>query len=1108
MDYNALSNTLASLLFQPEQHGLDEDDDGWVSLAELQKFLPKKVVIENILKNSSNHGYELNPDGTHIRITDEWVPLRGNLDVDLQNQPRRLTMEEIDFITSHVPYAMSADPTAAEVARNGVVAWIRNQLLEISLEPNAVGNLKDQIVIYHFDSLVIIGSAEWTISATAEGATLTQMALNSFHSSGSSKSVSVGIEPLKEIISAKAELSNESCTIYYNNKEATYEEVLDSRSYIVGTNVGDLIKDFDIDAPSTLKQYWWHGMSQALLGKTAPQSAQVLRLYLNLVEMYKQKVTIADIVRALEQDSVKGIVCIYGPMSDGILDIYPRANVYENLKEFEHIVAANTVGEKYQIAKAKDDKERGDENPAQITHDIPQDLAERVFLSDIVYDSFATLRVKGIKNIKSIHPVISPVWRMVINEKKHKGLTSEEKEYIVLNQDLGYQSNQVWDVFYNRAIMRQTGLVEGNLAALCELAGIGVIGEPETHDRLIVVLPNDCYTTYDGDSVLKVDGKFYRLISASKQEGSYTRTIDDEDIIVVDKYIPASAFTKLNYSKDQITELLELTFVKLGDQYFVRPDWNTKNYNAIDARHQEDDKKITNLDEIDKFIKKNALQQEGYLETLSARGNDEAEKDKVREFVSRSEIKNINDEYIRTVDPKLLYFKEGKTNATSAQQQAVYELIVNKKIEREIRALRPNEYVNQKVARDKRERDEKIKQNAKDKIKGEVPRTPLMKAAEFVIADTVGSNLKELLALPNVDKTRTVCNNLHAIRDALGIEAAYAYGVKLLSQINTNSGSYVHPIHVMNIIEFICSRGRCYGPNFTGISRQPGGHLSLASLEKAGKVFTSAALPGKKEFAGNVSAAIVMGVRAPVGTGVCDVAQDITIDGQQRTFMNDELFDCLQYDDESIRIKEQGLDGLGPVDYELRYQKAKGEEGTVDDVLAGIEALGLNYEYTDSDLAWNNKQGEMVSTVTKEGVSRRTPSKEKTALMDDTLFYKVGRLTEQKVVEPESFGILGDHNLSGGLVTDIPDIERYGVDIDVPVDLMDMLNEYTQIKEEEKTKALPEEVAVVKALPVSKIRVLPSLSGVVLKQGEIAERREVVDVKPIDVESLANALGK
>ena len=229
-----------------------------------------------------------------------------------------------------------------------------------------------------------------------------------------------------------------------------------------------------------------------------------------------------------------------------------------------------------------------------------------------------------------------------------------------------------------------------------------------------------------------------------------------------------------------------------------------------------------------------------------------------------------------------------------------------------MKELNPGEYVTNKINEAKRQYKAQVSEKTNEIIKEhkKIPvgiiRPDIMKAAELVIADTEGSNYKELLALHSVDKKRTTSNNMHVMSGVIGIEAARTLIIKQLYNTISNTGSYVHPANIMFIAEFITSRGVPYGTTFTGISRQPGGHLSLATVERAGQTFTKHALHGRKEDIRNVSASISVGARMHVGNGMFDIAQNITENGKSVTLINDDVFTAHKRDDEAIKkLKEK-----------------------------------------------------------------------------------------------------------------------------------------------------------------------------------------------------------
>src|SRR5690606_12018132 len=100
--------------------------------------------------------------------------------------------------------------------------------------------------------------------------------------------------------------------------------------------------------------------------------------------LYAYKLTMENVVRVIEKD--QPVICVFSPMSVGIIDIYPI--------------------EKEITSKLKN---------MQI---ISYEKAPLVFLSMIVIPALDKLKVSGITGIDQIFPVSSPVLQIVKEESK------------------------------------------------------------------------------------------------------------------------------------------------------------------------------------------------------------------------------------------------------------------------------------------------------------------------------------------------------------------------------------------------------------------------------------------------------------------------------------------------------------------------------------------------------------------------------------------------------------------------------------------------------------------------------------------------------------------
>ena len=419
-----------------------------------------------------------------------------------------------------------------------------------------------------------------------------------------------------------------------------------------------------------------------------------------------------------------------------------------------------------------------------------------------------------------------------------------------------------------------------------------------------------------------------------------------------------------------------------------------------------------------------------------------------------------------------------------------------------IKEMKPSEYVMYKITTAKRAHRDEVNRLTNERITqaGRLPeqqrqayikasinlaRPLIVTSSEFVIAETDGSNLKELMALPSIDKTRTTCNNMYTITNTLDIEAARTLVIRSLYNTISNTGSYVHPANIMFIAEFITSRGEPYGATYTGISRQPGGHLSLATLERAGKVFTQNALHGRKEDIRNVSASVAVGTRAAIGDGMFDIAQDIIENDEVKTLMNDDLFTAHLRDDNT------------------KFATYKPSQPTVQttDIMSAIENIVFDEEeeeITTPAINYDITTIETVETIepSKRKIVYRVPSE----LAEVRHFIKTGYPTaevekinittvERKIELPQ---FVEQPIISQGLIPLSEFIPSLTETEGLPSELDDLLKQFMLSEEEPQLESFP-----VITLPRVTIPEFPA-TGVNIARDIIDVRREQVrDLEPL-----------
>src|SRR3990167_10363828 len=552
----------------------------------------------------------------------DWVQKPG-INVSAETKPRHLTDDEITAIIEVTPDVASLDKIASRQARSDILDWLRTELRAVQLTPAGVQEMKNNIVRMFETSRVEPYTSVGITTAEALGAIITQMSLNSFHTSGSAQSVSVGFLAVQELIYARKNRKKEITHIHFTDKTMTYVDVLNKRIDLVEVLVARVIKDYEIESNDRLEQFWWHKSFAKIMKKKFIVSSKVLRLILDIDAMYTYRITMKELADTIESD--RSTVCVYGSIFDGIMDVYlDEATIKEKLRTKSYLSA-------------------------------DPELNTQLYFKQFLLPLFDTSQahIKGVPGIKTLIPLVLPVWQVVISERK---ATLAEIE----NYDL--QGNGIWVMRLDTNKMNITGINLDILVDYIEEGGIEFIGVSEEKDTLFVRLQGN-----------------------------------------------------------------------------VRPG----------------------------------------------------------EYLS-SQLEN-----------------EKKTNE-------------GKKIE-------------------------------EDKV------YTLQNASQIVRADANGRNLVELLARNDIDKERTISNNIHEISQVLGLEAAMAYFVKDLNNVVLSSESYVNPRHIQLIASFVFGRGVPLGVTFSGVARNNVGVVAEMSYERSFERAGLAANFGNVGDIRNVSTSIAIGERPFIG---------------------------------------------------------------------------------------------------------------------------------------------------------------------------------------------------------------------------------------------------
>ncbi len=133
---------------------------------------------------------------------------------------------------------------------------------------------------------------------------------------------------------------------------------------------------------------------------------------------------------------------------------------------------------------------------------------------------------------------------------------------------------------------------------------------------------------------------------------------------------------------------------------------------------------------------------------------------------------------------------------------------------------------------------------------------------------TSGSNLKEILTIDGINKTKTISNNANEVSEILGIEAARNVVIKEVKMILENQGIDVDHRHIELIADTMCTSGKVKGVTRMGIIGEKSSILARASFETPIKHFVNATIAGTRDKLSSVVENIILNQPVPIGTGL------------------------------------------------------------------------------------------------------------------------------------------------------------------------------------------------------------------------------------------------
>jgi DNA-directed RNA polymerase subunit A" len=162
---------------------------------------------------------------------------------------------------------------------------------------------------------------------------------------------------------------------------------------------------------------------------------------------------------------------------------------------------------------------------------------------------------------------------------------------------------------------------------------------------------------------------------------------------------------------------------------------------------------------------------------------------------------------------------------------------------------------------------EKLKSTMVSGIKGVKQILIVKRESNFVII-TLGTNMKEVITLKEVNPEKTISNDLYEVAEVFGIEAGRQLIMKEIKNVIQTQGLDIDVRHLKLISDAMTNTGEIKGVTRMGIISQKSSILAKASFETPVKQFVNTTIKGTTDKLTSVIENIILNQPVPIGTGL------------------------------------------------------------------------------------------------------------------------------------------------------------------------------------------------------------------------------------------------
>lgn len=239
-----------------------------------------------------------------------------------EEQKRLLTDIEIeDILTIIKPSAAIPKEIAQGIADKNRQS-LKLQLEQIQIYPTLIPQLKDNMKMSYYKTLIQPGESVGVATAQSIGERQTQMTLNTFHSAGSAiKTVITGVPRFSELLNATKEPKTRSTQIFFTKRTDSISSLRNLVSNkIRDLKLRDLISAYSIFSNKE-KECWYETFEVMYPNVDFSNFTEGITFHFNKEMLLEYKLSLSDVAKALTE-KISDIKCVFSPNHIAKMDVY------------------------------------------------------------------------------------------------------------------------------------------------------------------------------------------------------------------------------------------------------------------------------------------------------------------------------------------------------------------------------------------------------------------------------------------------------------------------------------------------------------------------------------------------------------------------------------------------------------------------------------------------------------------------------------------------------------------------------------------------------------------------------------------------------------------